>query len=165
MCVSVSYVILGFDNGLAPNRRQAATIWTSAAILLIEYMGTHRSEHWNNIRRFSYSKMILKMLSTKCQPFSFDFNILTDSYGNVMARLVWRTRYQWETCGRFKNTYQLLNLRALKSSPLNKIHIFQCMGKMFCVEFQRYPLKFHTKYLTHTLKNVDFIQGWRFKSS
>ena len=25
-----------------------------------------------------------------------------------------------------------------------------CMGKIFCVEFQRYPLKFHTKYLTHT---------------
>ena len=67
--------------------------------------------------------------------------------------------------GRFKNTYELLNLRALKFSPVHKIHIFQCMGKIFCVEFQRVPLKFHTKYLTHTLKNVDFIQGWRFKSS
>ena len=60
--------------------------------------------------------------------------------------------------GRFKNTYELLNLRALKYSPVNKIHIFQCMGEIFCVEFQRYPLKFHTKYLTHTLKNMIFIQ-------
>ena len=38
--------------------------------------------------------------------------------------------------GRFKNTYELLNLRALKISPVNKIHIFQCMGKIFCVEFE-----------------------------
>ena len=28
------------------------------------------------------------------------------------------------------------------------------MGKIFCMEFQRYPLKFHTKYLTHTLKDM-----------
>ena len=32
------------------------------------------------------------------------------------------------------------------------------MGKIFCVEFQRYPLKFHTKYLAHTLKDAIFIQ-------
>ena len=63
-----------------------------------------------------------------------------------------------ETGGRFKNTYELLNVRALKFSPVNRIHIFQCMGKIFCVEFQRYPLKFRTKYLTHTLKDVIFIQ-------
>ena len=59
--------------------------------------------------------------------------------------------------GRFKNTYELLNLRVHKISKLHKNHIFQCMGKIFCVEFQRVPLKFHTKYLTHTLKDVDFI--------
>ena len=27
------------------------------------------------------------------------------------------------------------------------------------------PLKFHTKYLTHTLKDIIFIQHWNFKSS
>ena len=67
--------------------------------------------------------------------------------------------------GRFKNIYELLNQRALKFSYVNKIHIFQCMGKIFCVEFQRYPLKFHTKYLTHTLKDMIFMQFWNFKSS
>ena len=66
--------------------------------------------------------------------------------------------------GRCKNTYELLNLRALKFLPVNKIHIFQCMGKIFCVEFQRYPLKFRTKYLTHTLKDMIFIQHWNFTS-
>ena len=39
--------------------------------------------------------------------------------------------------GRIKNTYELLNLRVLKFSYVNKIHNFQWMGKIFCVEFQR----------------------------
>ena len=67
--------------------------------------------------------------------------------------------------GRFKNPNELLNLRALKISMLYKSHIFQCMGKIFCVEFQRVPLKFHTKYLTHTLKDKSFMKHWNFKSS
>ena len=64
--------------------------------------------------------------------------------------------------GCFKNIYELLNLRARKFSRVNKIHIFQCMGKILCVEFQRYPLKFHTKYLTHTLTWFLYnIEIWR----
>ena len=59
----------------------------------------------------------------------------------------------------FKYPYELLNLRDLKFSPANKVHIFRCMGKLFCVEFQREPLKFHTKYLTHTLKDMFFQQS------
>ena len=54
---------------------------------------------------------------------------------------------------------------ALKFSPVDKIYNFQHMGEIFCVEFQRYPLKFHTKYLTHTLKDIIFIQHQIFKSS
>ena len=69
-----------------------------------------------------------------------------------------------KTWGRFKNTYELLKLRALKVLPVNKIYIFQCMGKIFCVEFQRYPFKFLTKNLTHILKDMIFIQHWNFKS-
>ena len=64
-----------------------------------------------------------------------------------------------------KNAYELLKQRTLKISVLYKNHIFQCMGKIFCVEFQRVPLKFHPKYLTHTLKDVDFINSRKFKSS
>ena len=55
--------------------------------------------------------------------------------------------------GRFKDVYELVNLRAPKLLILNK-SLFQCLGKIFCMEFQRFPLKFHTKYLTHTLKDV-----------
>ena len=77
-------------------------------------------------------------------------------------------RFTWsDSGGRFKNTYELLNLRALKFSHVNKICIFQCMCNIFCVEFQRYPLKFYTKYLTHILKDMISIKHWnfRFKSS
>ena len=77
----------------------------------------------------------------------------------------WPEKLLWGPGGRFKNTSELLNLRALKFSLVNKIHIFQCMGKIFCVEFRRFPLKFHTKYFTHTLKDMIFIQHWNFKSS
>ena len=66
---------------------------------------------------------------------------------------------------RFKNTYELLNPRALKISMLYKNRIFQCMDEIFCVEFQRFPLKFHTKYLIHTVNDVHFIHRWNFKSS
>ena len=48
---------------------------------------------------------------------------------------------------------------------LYKNHIFQCMGKIFCVEFQRCPLKFRTKYLPYTLKDVYSIHMWKFKKS
>ena len=67
--------------------------------------------------------------------------------------------------GRFKNTNELLNPKALKSSHQNKMHFFQYMGKIFSVEFQRVPLKFHTKYLAHTLKDAIIIEHWNFKSS
>ena len=67
--------------------------------------------------------------------------------------------------GHLKNTYELVNLEARKFSFINKLHIFKYMGKIFCVEFQRKPLTFHTKYLTHTLKGTIFIQYCKFKSS
>ena len=69
-----------------------------------------------------------------------------------------RNNHRYKIPGRrFKNAFELLNVRALKISMLYKNHNFQCMGKIFCVEFQRVPLKFHTKYLTHTLKDADVI--------
>ena len=90
---------------------------------------------------------------------------------NVWQAITWsmmtqlNDAYYVSTGGRFKNAYELLNLRALKIPMLYKNRIFQCMSKIFCVEFQRVPLKFHTKYLTHTLKDVNFIHRWNLKSS
>ena len=70
----------------------------------------------------------------------------------------------WYPEGRFKTAYELLNLSTLKYSTVNILHIFQWMSKVFCVEFQRVPLKFLTKYLTHTLKDTLFIQRWHKNS-
>ena len=36
------------------------------------------------------------------------------------------------------------------------MHILRCMGLKFCVKFQRAPLKFHTKFWTHTPQNMHF---------
>ena len=66
--------------------------------------------------------------------------------------------------GRFKNAYEFVNLGALKMSTLYNIRIVQCMGKIFCVEIQRYTLKYYTKYLIHTMKDVWFVNWWKFKS-
>ena len=107
------------------------------------------------------------------KPFHWHFSS-TDDYKctwtrkyNLLDCITWldiTSSMPYEIWGRFKNMYELLNLRALKFSPVDKIYIFQCMGKIFCVEFQRYPLKFHTKYLTRTLKDMNFIQHRKFKS-
>ena len=36
------------------------------------------------------------------------------------------------------------------------MHILRCMGSKFCVKFQRAPLKFRTKFWTHTPQNMHF---------
>ena len=41
--------------------------------------------------------------------------------------------------GCLKTTYKIVGLAPLKSSLLNKLHIFQIMDKIFHVEFQRAP--------------------------
>ena len=40
----------------------------------------------------------------------------------------------------------------------SKMHILRCMGSKFCVKFQRCPLKFHTKFWTHTPQNMHFMR-------
>ena len=54
-------------------------------------------------------------------------------------------------CGdHFKDVPKLLKLTALKTS-LYITPIFQCLCNIFCVGFQRYPLKFHRQYRAHRL--------------
>ena len=67
ICVS-ELTIIGSDNGLSPERRQAI-IWTSAGNLLIGPLGTNFSEILININIFSFKKMHLKMLYGKWRPF------------------------------------------------------------------------------------------------
>ena len=40
----------------------------------------------------------------------------------------------------------------------SQMHILQGIGSKFCVKFQRCPLKFHTKFWTHTPQNMHFTR-------
>ena len=59
---------IGSDNGLSPGRRQAIT-WTNAGLLSIGPSGTNFSEIRVEIQGFSFTKVHLKMSSTKWRPF------------------------------------------------------------------------------------------------
>ena len=74
ICVS-KLTIIGSDNGLALDRRQAI-IWTSAGILLIGPLGTNFSEILVKILIFSFKKMHLKMRSRKWRPYCLGLNVL-----------------------------------------------------------------------------------------
>ena len=67
--------IIGSNNGLSPDRRQAS-IWPNARILLIAPLGTNFSEILNGIQTFSVKKMHLKMSSAKWRPFCLGLNVL-----------------------------------------------------------------------------------------
>ena len=78
ICVS-KLTIIGSDNGLPPDRRQAI-IWTDAGILLIRTTGTNFSEILGEIHSFSFKKMHLKMSSAKGRLFSLGLNELIYIY-------------------------------------------------------------------------------------
>ena len=69
-------IIIGSDNGLSPDQRQAI-IWTNAGILLIGPFGTNFSEIFIEILTFSFKKMRLKVLSAKRRSFCHGLNVST----------------------------------------------------------------------------------------
>ena len=73
ICVG-KLTIIGSDNGLSPERRQAI-IWTNAGLLLIGPLGTNFSEILIEILTFSFKKMRLKV-SAKRRPFSLGLHEL-----------------------------------------------------------------------------------------
>ena len=74
ICVG-NLAIIGSDNGLSPERRQAI-IWTNAGILLIGPLGTNFSEILIEIQTFSLKKIRLKMSSAKYCSFCLGLNVL-----------------------------------------------------------------------------------------
>ena len=74
ICVS-KLTIIGSDNGLSPERRQAI-IRTNAGILLIGPLGTNFSEILIETQTFSLKKIHLKMSSAQCCSFRLGLNVL-----------------------------------------------------------------------------------------
>ena len=81
ICLS-KLAIIGSDNGLLPDRRQAI-IWINAEILLNRPLGTNFSEILIELLTFSFKKMHLKRLSAKRRPFCLGLYELTH-YSLVM---------------------------------------------------------------------------------
>ena len=75
ICVS-KLTIIGSDNGLSPDRRQAI-IWTNAGILSIGPLGTNISVILIEILTFSFKKMRLKVSSAKWFSFRLGLNVLS----------------------------------------------------------------------------------------
>ena len=74
ICVS-KLTIIGSDNSLSPERRQA-NIWTNAGILLIGTLGTNFNEILSETHTFSFKKMHLKTSSAKRWPCCLGLNVL-----------------------------------------------------------------------------------------
>ena len=92
ICVG-KLTIIGSDNGLSPQRRQAI-IWTNAGILLIGPLGTNLSEILIEIQTFSFKKMYLKMSSAKWRLFGLGLNVLMKMHLFPLVRIAtpWRHR-------------------------------------------------------------------------
>ena len=74
ICVG-ELTIIGSDNGLSPERRQAI-IWTNAELLLNGPLGTNFSKFLIKILTFVFNKMHLKMSSGKWRPSCLGLNVL-----------------------------------------------------------------------------------------
>ena len=74
ICVS-KLTIIGSDNGLSPDRRQAI-FSTHDGVLLVGPLGTYFSEIFIVILIFSFIKMCSKVSSAKWQPFCLGLNVL-----------------------------------------------------------------------------------------
>ena len=95
ICVS-NLTIIGSDDGLSPDRRQAI-ICTNAGILLIGPLG----ENFIGIQTFSLYKMHLKMSSAKWRPFYLGLNVLT-KLGDFLTWVCLYLFYKWKQLSPFR---------------------------------------------------------------
>ena len=127
--------IIGSDNGLAPDRRQAI-IWTNARILLIRPLRTNFREILIAILTFSFKRIRLKVSSAKWRPFCLCLNVFKDCHpstrnGGYVSSICWKHHifiliwwhHQMETFS------ALLALCAGKS-PMNSSHKGQWHGAL-----------------------------------
>ena len=77
--------IIGSDNGLSPDRRQAI-IWTNAGILEIGTLGTNFNEILIEIHTFSFKNIHLKM-SGKWRPFCLGLNVFNEFWGDRWSNI------------------------------------------------------------------------------
>ena len=108
ICVS-KLIIIGLNNGLSPDRRQAI-IWTNDGSLLIGPLETNFSEILIAIQTFSLKKTRLKMSSAKWRPFCLGLNVL--KRWNIISKQI-VCIYSYETvnnCAVIKSDKSIMDL-------------------------------------------------------
>ena len=83
VCVG-KLIIIGLDNGLSPDRRQAI-IWTNVGLLSIGPLQTYFSENLIKIQQFSLNKMHMKMASAKWRPSCLGLNVLNIDFNTFQG--------------------------------------------------------------------------------
>ena len=161
ICVS-KLTIIGSDNGLSPDRRQAI-VWTNAGILLIEPLGINFSEILIEIHIFSFTKMGLKMSSGKWRPSCLGLNVFYEQ-GSLTTK---KSPYQISKISK-QNCHRSLWLR--QSDPIwlmgkQKVRIMQSVVVFYvsslvswgsCI--RRQPTRWQ-HHLTHAVSLVECITG------
>ena len=95
---------------------------------------------------FSKSNALLNLVTCLWQIIMLSYNLK-----DLLQKLV-----QYHVCTK---AYGVTIQRYCKShtkTKVSKMEILQCMCSKFFVKFHRCPLKFHTKFWTHTLQNMIF---------
>ena len=116
----------------------AVTVFCSGACELnMRFVSAQITKKWESSLQKEIPQDLHEMLmqqKSSCDAMIDEKNKLINEFQMVsLALMPWGDHVE---CSRgFKNPYELLDLRALKFSILYKYHIFQCMGKIFCVEF------------------------------
>ena len=170
ICVG-NLTIIGSDNGLSPDRRQAI-IWTNAGILKIGPLGTNFSEILSEIHAFSLKKIRLKMSSAKCCSFCLSLNVLThwdkvtpydvsvhgrhDIIGSCCSGVL-----TWLMLNQFWLTYCWFPPRDKFNEIWNKtmvqFHLFHCICKYHLQNVSHFFRPQHAQYLDQ-FKSI--MTGW-----
>ena len=87
ICVG-KMIIIGSDNGLLPDRRQAI-IWTNPGLLSIGPLRTYYSENLIKIQPFSLKKMHVKTSSAKWRPSCLGLIVVNDMNSWKCHEILW----------------------------------------------------------------------------
>ena len=84
----------------------------------------------------------------------------------IISINVWARYFVWSFKGTLWNSTQ--NILPIHWKICIRWHCkktyLSMYGQDICVEFLRYPLKFHTKYLAYTLKDLYSIEKWNWRA-
>ena len=125
-----------------------------AATWVTKPVSWRRQPTWNNLlKQWIYIIMAYCLMLVGCHKVTVcTYTMaLRHSFWCLFMEILSALMLIYLSTGLFQKHLWALKWRTLQDSPLNKIHIFQRIAKIFCAEFQRVPLKYQTQYLTHTL--------------